>query len=419
MARQVTADSAVELACHPLRCGQNLVVEGAEHLTACGFGVLVKRLCLNRCCRPGPVCPYAADENHYCPAHFELYADANAALEALHQTICQATERIDVLMFLWDNDPLGSAVAEWLTARAAAGVHVRILIDGGGNLVFSPVEKGVDVNAVLCALARQPNVEVVRIRNPFFRFDHRKLVLADGCLAWTGGRNFTHKSFFAQHDLSFAIRGPLVDDLQACFNDSWREQGGGCSAECGARSAEPESCAPANAWVRTVHTGPEGHRLAPELYRAVEQAKETIYLENGYLSDPRLVCRLIEARERGVDVRVVLTVSAKEAVVDCANRVTANRLLRGGVRVYICPEMTHVKAGIVDGCWAYLGTGNYDALSLRHNCEFGLVIGAGPLIGELEEHLFAPDCCAAWELHEPYPVTWMDYLGEAVMCLLL
>jgi cardiolipin synthase len=168
-----------------------------------------------------------------------------------------------------------------------------------------------------------------------------------------------------------------------------------------------------------IEAGSEGHHLAPELYQAVEHARHHIYLENGYLSDGRLVCKLAAARQRGVDVRVVLTLSSREAVVDCANKVTANRLLRAGVRVYVCPQMTHMKAGVIDGCWAYLGSGNYDALSFRHNCELGMVIGAGPVLSELEEHVFGTDLCPDWELTQPLRVTLTDYLGEMLMCLCL
>src|SRR5262249_58279342 len=69
--------------------------------------------------------------------------------------------------------------------------------------------------------------EVVRIRNPFARFDHRKLVLIDGRLAWTGGRNFDWSAFFRIHDLSLTVEGPLVAELQERFERSWRRQGGG------------------------------------------------------------------------------------------------------------------------------------------------------------------------------------------------
>jgi cardiolipin synthase len=433
LGRQVFADSAVELAHHPLRCGKNLIVETGEHFAAVGAGAFTKRCCMSFHGCPGPLEPSTTEDvldsmppgppdHDSRPGHFELYPDPALALHALRNVIDQATGHIDVMMFLWENDEVGNTVAQWLTEKAACGIHVRVLVDGGGNLIFSPFHKGIDVNGAVCALAHQPNVEVVRIRDPFCRFDHRKLVLVDGRLSWTGGRNFTHKSFFGQNDLSFTVVGPLVDDLQASFEEEWKEQV--CSSEQPhtEEATAPAPCwpceAPANAWGKLVHTGPCGHHLATPLYEAVDHARHYVYLENGYLSDPQLVCKLAAARRRGVDVRVVMTLSSHETIVDCANRVTANRLFRAGVRVYIYPQMTHAKAGLIDGCWAYLGTGNYDALSLRHNCEFGVIL-SGPLVAELDEHLFQQDFCPDWEMKQPLKATVADYLGEVVMCLCL
>ena len=107
------------------------------------------------------------------------------------------------------------------------------------------------------------------------------------------------------------------------------------------------------------------------------------------------------------------------AFVDRANRVIANRLHAAGVRVYFYPEMTHTKAAVVDGGWAYLGTGNFDALSLRRNRELGLAIGAGPVVGELEQKLFLPDFRPEWEMKAPLPLSAKDYAWEllANFCL--
>ena len=78
----------------------------------------------------------------------------------------------------------------------------------------------------------------------------------------------------------------------------------------------------------------------------------------------------------------------------------------------------HVKATAVDGRWAYLGTGNFDALSFRRNHKLGLSIGAGPLIGELAEDVRA-DMRPEWELTEPLPVGPADYLSELLADLFL
>ena len=80
---------------------------------------------------------------------------------------------------------------------------MRILVDGGGNLIDGLPEdvSTAAVNRVVCWLAKQPNVEALRM-HAAARFDHRKLVVADGKIAWSGGRNFTAPSFFEYHDLS-------------------------------------------------------------------------------------------------------------------------------------------------------------------------------------------------------------------------
>ena len=115
----------------------------------------------------------------------------------------------------------------------------------------------------------------------------------------------------------------------------------------------------------------------------------------------------------------MLTLHDVSETIDRANRVTANRLLHAGVRVYLYPGMTHVKAAAVDARWAYLGTGNFDALSLRRNRELGLAVGSGALIGEVEERIFARDFCPEWELTGPLPVRPCDYFSETLASLFL
>jgi cardiolipin synthase len=83
--------------------------------------------------------------------------------------------------------------------------------------------------------------------------------------------------------------------------------------------------------------------------------------------------------------------------------VMANRLLRGGARVYLYPAMTHVKAMSVDGTWAYIGTGNFDELSLRNNREVGLTVRGPEVVGQIEENLFRRDIAASEELHALLP----------------
>jgi cardiolipin synthase len=237
----------------------------------------------------------------------------------------------------------------------------------------------------------------------------------DGRIAWTGGRNFRQGAFFEQRDLSFTVEGPLVAQLEGCFEDSWREQGGRPAEHSPASSAT----GPANAQARLVQTRPLKHQIETAVFEAVDHARHHVYLENFMFCDNQLLDKLCRARSRGVDVRVVLTQSVTPDKINRANRVTANRMLHAGVRVYVYPAMTHMKAAVVDGCWAYLGTGNFDPLSLRRNHELGLVLRAGSVVTEAEERLFQADLRPEWEMTEPFPVSIKDYFWELVSCLLL
>lgn len=428
LARQLTVDTAIETVHHPVESVRTVLSCPPTLVHTLGQELIGNRLVLQLAKAPGPIrCdrepldPAALDVElnrltgtSLEPASVELFPDGSGALGALLRVIDEAEQQIDILMFMWDSDPVGELIADRLVTRAAAGIRVRVLVDGGGNLIHGAGPTVRDVNRAVCRLARSPGVEVLRTRNPFGCFDHRKLVLADGRIAWTGGRNFTYTSFFAQRDLSFTLAGPLACRLTAMFEDFWRDQGGrpGCGLPCPSPPAEPDGFA------RVVGTEPNRRYLANSLYRALDRAQHHIYLENVYFSDPWVVAKLAKARRRGVDVRVLLTVESDHDVVDRSNRVTANRLHKAGIRVYLHPGMLHTKAAVVDGQWGYMGTGNFDALSLRQDRELGLAIGAGPLVSRLEEVL-ATGHRPEWEMKEPLSVTAHDQIAAFIAALFL
>jgi cardiolipin synthase len=438
LGQQVLADTGAELVKHPFKCTWDNICEMNEHLLAALQGLICKRLALGLLGPPGPLPPdrqpldsdalegalQRLTGKDLQPASVQLYTDGPEALAALYKLINRATRSIDVMMFYWENDPVGADVAKWLAAKAGPNLRVRVLVDGGGNLVFAQPRWNlwVNTNRVIAELTHHPYVEVVRIRNPFARFDHRKVVVVDGCKAWTGGRNFTDCAFFKQHDLSFTLSGPLASEMQHLFDNFWSEQGGEPERrekreerrEKGKKDSMEE-----NASARFVCTEPGSHKLAAAVYEAIDRASDHVYVENVYFSDSCLVYKLAQARRRGADVRVVITFSTSSKDINRANRVVANRLLRTGVRVYVYPIMTHVKAASVDGCWVYLGTGNFDPLSMRHNHELGIAVSSGPLIDEVEAELFQKDFRPEWELTKPLPLTWCDYTSEILASLLL
>jgi cardiolipin synthase len=426
VARQVAADTFVTAAARPARSLYASLTEPGAFFYAWGSGLVEKRITLRRLNSPPPICAdrptldtaaLEADAQRVSrespsPADVRLYIDGEDARSSLADVIESATCRLDVLMYLWGDDTIGWEVARHLASKASPCLPVRVLIDGGGNLMQGEPKDATtaEVNRAVCWLSEQPCVTVIRVRDPLYRLDHRKLVVTDNCVAWSGGRNFVDEAFFKSHDLSYTVSGPLAAEMAETFDDFWQLQGGSASPV----TAGPTQPADANAEARLVRTTPTRHDFARILYETVAKSRHHVYVENPYFSDNHLIALLAKARNRGADVRAVLTLDSDSKIFNRSNRVIANRLLAAGVRVYLYPGMTHAKVLAVDGVWAYTGTGNFDNLSLRHNRELGLAINEGPIIQELEERLFLADMQDEWELTEPLPVGPLDYLAEFV-----
>ena len=117
------------------------------------------------------------------------------------------------------------------------------------------------------------------------------------------------------------------------------------------------------------------------------------------------------AAGRGVDVRVILPYRSDSGLITRSNALVANAMLRNGIRVYIYPGMSHLKAAVYDG-WACIGSANFDNLSLRVNREMNLATAHAPAVDALLERVFHPDFETAVELTGPLPNNWLHYLSE-------
>ncbi len=333
------------------------------------------------------------------PARLTLLPDSRSALDGLLATIAGAATRVDLMMYGWEDDPTGRLVAEALAARARAGVRVRVLVDKAAHVIHNPAAARREPT-FLDALSRTPNVTLVFAPDPFVRFDHRKLAVVDGRVAWSGSMILTDVALRRWRNYSFLAEGPVVADYADAFARRWRDVGQPVEPPMPA----PPLPGPPGACARLVQTDFGGERsLKESIYRAVDHATGHIYLSNPYFSDEILVAKLVAAAKRGVDVRAVLTLRGNVGRLNRFSALNANRLLRGGVRVYLYPAMTHVKAMSVDGRWAYLGTGNFDELSLRNNREAGLAIEGPGAVRRIDETLFLPDMAASEELHDLLP----------------
>jgi len=146
---------------------------------------------------------------------------------------------------------------------------------------------------------------------------------------------------------------------------------------------------------------------------AMRRAEREIWVEQPYVSDDRLVNELIAARARGVDVRMILPSSGDSRFMNSANLLAARALVKAGVRVYVYPGMTHVKAALYDG-WACLGSANFDKLSLRVNRETNVATSDPTFAGRLRQELFEADFARSRELVEAPSTGWGTYISAYV-----
>jgi cardiolipin synthase A/B len=147
-----------------------------------------------------------------------LLPSSEASIQALLGLIATAERRIDLMMYGWGDDPTGREVAEALSDRARRGLSVRLLVDRTGFLIHNAAAAH-DRPIFLDMLRTVPNVTVIEPPGAFFRFDHRKLALIDGRIAWSGRIILTEVARRRWHNLTFLAEGPIVAAYIQAFEE--------------------------------------------------------------------------------------------------------------------------------------------------------------------------------------------------------
>jgi phosphatidylserine/phosphatidylglycerophosphate/cardiolipin synthase-like enzyme len=358
----------------------------------------------------------------------KLLIDGERFFPRLQQAIADATNHIHFDLYIFDKDDVAVGVADELKERSQQ-VEVHLVLDRMGCLSAGTVPPGtplpedfVPPSSIASYLRHDSNVHVHSFLNPWFSAEHSKLYLVDGQYAWLGGMNLGREYRYEWHDLMVELQGPVVDTLEHDFRRVWAHASLlGDLAYLGAVVTAPPSktFAPATnsqPWVklRLLPTKTAWKPFSAAVLEAINRSRNYIYVENSYLFDKGVVRALVEARSRGVDVRVIMPGVSDFKAAGRSNLVTANYLYQHGVRVFFYAGMTHVKAILVDD-WAALGSSNFNHLSLRL-CQEHNVATSDPIFGaQLKKDLFEEDMTHSSELSESISVDWMDFLSSLVL----
>lgn len=311
--------------------------------------------------------------------------------------IRQARSSVHLEYFNFRNDSIASLLFDLLAEKAKEGVEVRALFDGFGNDSNNQPLLKKHIKAI-----RKRGIEIYEfdpIRFPWINHvlhrDHRKIVVIDGQIAYTGGMNVADYYIKGTpqvgewRDMHCRIDGDEVNTLQAIFLRIWnktaRQNVHGAKYFRGIRGGyyfhdlKPDTCCTAgHKMVGIINREPRtSNKIIRQFYiNAINDAKDSIKLVNPYLTlTGKLKRALKRAVKRGVKVEVM--VSAKSDIPltpDCVFY-NVHKLMKHGVDVYIYePGFHHTKIIMVDGRFCTVGSANLNSRSLRFDYEENAVI---------------------------------------------
>ena len=211
------------------------------------------------------------------------------------------------------------------------------------------------------------------------------------------------------------VEGAVVEELARDSDNAWAKSGmlGDLAAFFRFFSDSKPSISGHGYSLRVLYTRAQHSQIYKAQLAAIRRARKYVYIENPYFSDDSILFELIAARRRGVDVRFVIAEKGDAVLMDMSNVQAINTMLTNGIRVYLYPEMTHVKAAIVDD-WIMVGTANLDRLSMRVNNEVNIATSHPEAVNALKERLFREDFEKSVELKKQLPAGLGYQLAEAV-----
>lgn len=352
-----------------------------------------------------------------------LLVDGDAKYSALLSDIAAAREYIHLEYYIWAPDRVGTRLRDALIERARAGVTVRLLLDAVGSArcresFLKPLrDAGAEV-----AWFHPPRV--LRFwRRPWLNLrSHRKIVVIDGHIGFTGGMNVTDDEDErgnpdAYHDLHLRFVGDAVASLQSVFVDDWAYAAGSAPSlppslpsTPGAISAQVLPSGPDSPWeaIHRLHVG------------AIHSAQSRVWLMTPYFVPSEAgMMALTSAALGGLDVRVLLPKMSDSRLVTYAARSYFDDLLAAGVKIYeYGPRLMHSKALLVDESLALIGSANFDNRSFRLNFEVSMLLRDDDIAGQLATVFEHDLACAPRVQAERHRPLWRVRLPEALARLL-
>jgi cardiolipin synthase len=354
-----------------------------------------------------------------------LLRNGSSAFPEMLLAIGQARQQILLEMYWFGSDKIGRKFAAALAAAAQRGVEVAIIFDAVGSVgasdeMFAELERaGAQVIEFNPIAPWKHRFRLSRLT----RRDHRKILVVDGRLGFTGGINIADfwlsldEGGGGWRDDMVRIEGPAVAGLRDCFAQVWGRLHGRELSLVGFPRLPAGAFRPGRGQAVRVlgqHYFRTRHEISRSYVYYLRAASKRIFIANSYfVPDGRVLRALTRAARRGVDVRIVVPGQSDVDIVRHASRAVWGRLLRAGVRIFEWDEsVLHTKTAVVDSSWSTIGTFNFDYLSLQMNLEVNVSVLDARFAATLEAS-FLDDFERCREVH------WTDFrfrpLGQRLL----
>ena len=340
----------------------------------------------------------------------QLLIDAQRTFDEIAAAISAATSSIHLEYYIWQPDKLGTKLRDLLIDKARQGVHVRFLYDGigSGRLWSRFLQPMRDAKIQVATFVPGQSL---RERWSINLRSHRKIVIVDGQVAFTGGMNVGDEylgldpHFGHWRDTHLRLHGPTVLQLQEVFAVDWKYATG---EELTQEEFFPPPNQIGNVYAQIVASGPDdkGDVFHGLFFAAINAARHRVTLATSYfVPTPSLVSALESAAQRGVKTRVLISGPKTYWATLRAARSYYDSLIRAGVEIHEYQAgQLHSKTLTIDGCWSLVGTPNFDARSLYLNFEVGAVLYDRSLAEQLE-HQFHEDLAHSRQIDA---ATWFE-----------
>ena len=333
----------------------------------------------------------------------EILTNGAQFYPAMRDAIRSAEGSINIEAYIFEPGEAVGMLVDALVERARAGVQVRLVLDAIGSAAMGGVQARRLRDAGCQVRFYQPLTwyRLHRLNNR----THRELLIVDGRIAFTGGAGVADWWFRpfdkepAWRDTMARIEGPIVTALQGVFAENWLE----CCGEILTSPRDWPRLAPAGTTdAMLVKSSPSDRATVSRVVfqMLIDGAVSDIDISTPYFLPDRALRRsLSAAARRGVRLRVIVPGPVTDQrFVRLASRRLYGELLDNGVHIHeYRPAMTHVKALLVDGTWALIGTTNVDNRSFEHNDEVNVAFRDGAVHARLRRD-FESDLAASDEI---------------------